>query len=71
MSIILASYEKWEEACPEKLLGDFAFALWDGWKRRLFCARDPLGIKPFYYFVMEKRFDGHLNPKRFQRRYNR
>lgn len=49
--LILASYEKWEEACPEKLLGDFSFALWDGRKRRLFCARDPLGNKPFYYFV--------------------
>ena len=52
--IILASYEKWGEACPEKLLGDFSFALWDGRKRRLFCARDPLGIKPFYYVVNGK-----------------
>ena len=52
--IILASYEKWEEACPEKLLGDFSFALWDGRKRRLFCARDPFGIKPFYYFFNGK-----------------
>src|SRR5262245_13715729 len=28
--IILSAYERWGEACPEKLLGDFAFAIWDG-----------------------------------------
>ena len=28
--LILAAYEKWGERCPEKLLGDFAFAIWDG-----------------------------------------
>lgn len=51
--LILRSYEVWGESCPAKILGDFAFAIWDGRRRRLFCARDPLGIKPFYYH-----FDG-------------
>ena len=51
--LILTAYEKWGESCPERLLGDFAFAIWDGKKERLFCARDPVGIKPFFYF-----FDG-------------
>jgi asparagine synthase (glutamine-hydrolysing) len=51
--LILQSYEAWGEDCPNKLLGDFAFAVWDGRKRRLFCARDPIGIKPLYYH-----FDG-------------
>lgn len=48
--IILTAYEKWGESCPEKLIGDFAFAIWDGRKQQLFCARDPMGIKPFYYY---------------------
>src|SRR5262245_20600165 len=47
--LILLAYEHWGEHCPEKLLGDFAFAIWDGRKRVLFCARDHFGVKPFYY----------------------
>lgn len=48
--LILAAYERWGERCPEYLLGDFAFAIWDRSARALFCARDHFGIKPFYYF---------------------
>lgn len=48
--LILAAYQKWGEACPNKLIGDFAFAIWDGRKQQLFCARDPMGVKPFYYY---------------------
>ncbi len=48
--LILGAYRHWGEACPEKLLGDFSFAIWDGANRRLFCARDHLGIKPFFYW---------------------
>ena len=47
---ILRAYERWGPACAEHLVGDFAFAIWDRWERRLFCARDPIGVKPFYYF---------------------
>jgi asparagine synthase (glutamine-hydrolysing) len=47
--LILAAYEKWGEQCVERLLGDFAFAIWDGRRQSLFCARDPLGVKHFYY----------------------
>ena len=42
--LILAAYEKWGESCPERLLGDFAFAIWNGRKKKLFCARDPVGM---------------------------
>lgn len=48
-AIILAAYRRWGEACPEHLLGDFAFALWDGERDLLFCARDHFGVKPFYF----------------------
>ena len=47
--IILAAYQKWGDKCPEKLLGDFAFAIWDKRQQQMFCARDHFGVKPFYY----------------------
>jgi len=54
--LILLSYAKWGEDCVEHLLGDFAFALWDGRRRSLFCARDHMGVKPFYYTYRNNRF---------------
>jgi len=53
---ILKSYEKWGEKCPEYLLGDFAFAIWDENEEKLFCARDHMGVKPFYYYLDDKSF---------------
>ncbi len=47
--LILHAYHVWGEDCLQHLLGDFAFGIWDGRRRRLFCARDHLGVKPFYY----------------------
>ncbi|MCL2361638.1 MAG: asparagine synthase (glutamine-hydrolyzing) [Defluviitaleaceae bacterium] len=46
-AIVLYSYIAWGEVCVERLLGVFAFAVWDG--GRLFVARDRLGLKPFFY----------------------
>lgn len=54
--IILSAYEKWGEDCPKELLGDFAFAIWDGSKKKLFCARDHFGVKPFYYYHSSQMF---------------
>jgi asparagine synthase (glutamine-hydrolysing) len=47
--IVVAAYDEWGVRCPERLVGAYAFALWDRDRRRLFCARDHAGIKPFYY----------------------
>ncbi len=47
--LILAAYQRWGEQCPEHLVGDYAFAVWDGAQRKLFCARDAAGAKPFHY----------------------
>jgi asparagine synthase (glutamine-hydrolysing) len=54
--LILGAYEKWGERCPEKLLGDFAFAVWDRRKQIIFCARDHMGVKPFYYYKSDYAF---------------
>jgi asparagine synthase (glutamine-hydrolysing) len=47
--LLLHAYHAWGERCLEHLLGDFTFAIWDGRERRLFCAVDHFGIRPFYY----------------------
>ena len=47
--LILHAYDQWGESCLEHLIGDYAFAIWDARRRRLFCARDHFGVKPFYY----------------------
>ena len=56
-ALILRAYQRWGQDCPQHLLGDFAFAIWDSARRQLFCARDHFGVKPFYYF--------HQSRKRF------
>lgn len=48
-SIILAAYARWGGACAARIVGDFAFAIWDPGAQALFCARDAFGRKPFYY----------------------
>lgn len=48
--VIIHAYEEYGPGCVEKLRGMFAFAIWDANKRRLFVARDRVGIKPLYYF---------------------
>jgi asparagine synthase (glutamine-hydrolysing) len=47
--VILHAYEEWGDGCLERFNGMWAFAIWDEKRERLFCARDRLGIKPFYY----------------------
>lgn len=47
--VILEAYKKWGRQCLARFNGMWAFAVWDGRKRELFCARDRFGVKPFYY----------------------
>lgn len=48
---IVHSYEQYGEDCVSKYRGMFAFVIWDTESKTLFCARDRLGIKPFYYWT--------------------
>jgi asparagine synthase (glutamine-hydrolysing) len=52
---VLHAYESYGEGCLERFNGMWGLALWDKKQRRLFCARDRFGIKPFYYH-----FDGQV-----------
>ncbi|TKR56513.1 asparagine synthase (glutamine-hydrolyzing) [Allopusillimonas ginsengisoli] len=47
--VLLYAYREWGETCVERFIGMFSFIIWDAANKRLFCARDRLGIKPFYY----------------------
>ncbi len=49
--VILRAYEAFGEECVERLRGMFVFAIWDQRARKLFLARDRLGIKPLYYAI--------------------
>lgn len=49
--VILALYERYGEKMMSQLPGQFAFAIWDDRHKRLFCARDRFGEKPFYYAI--------------------
>ncbi len=49
-TLILKAYQKYSSGCVEHLIGDFAFAIWDCRGQQLFCARDHMGVKPFFYY---------------------
>ena len=74
---ILHLYEEYGVDCVHHLRGMFAFAIWDDSAKRLFCARDRLGIKPFYYMLSSDRFafaseiKALLEMRGFHRRLNR
>jgi asparagine synthase (glutamine-hydrolysing) len=54
--LILAAYRIWGEGCPEQIIGDYAFAIWDAREQHLFCARDAFGIKSLHYSRMGSTF---------------
>lgn len=54
--VLLHAYAEWGDACVDRLNGIFAFAVWEPHSRRLFLARDRVGVKPLFYRL----FDGGI-----------
>lgn len=54
--VILNAYREYDEKCLNELNGMFSFVIWDKNKKKLFCARDRFGIKPFYWMLHEDKF---------------
>lgn len=54
--LVLHAYRAWKEDCVKHLIGDFAFAIWDGTRQQFFCARDQLGVRQFFYSYANDRF---------------
>lgn len=50
--VLLAAYKKWGDDCLNRLIGMFAFIIWDDKDQALFAARDRFGVKPFYYSIL-------------------
>ena len=55
--VLLKGYMEWGESIVPKLNGMFAFAIYNASTRKIFCSRDRLGVKPFYYSWKEGKFE--------------
>lgn len=52
--VLLASYVAWGDDCVHHLNGQWGAAIWDGPRSRLLLTRDPMGIRPLYYYVDQR-----------------
>lgn len=53
--LICAAYQRWGDDCVSRLIGDFAFVIWEERRRRLFAASDPLGVRTIRYSISGSR----------------
>ncbi|MBS4059501.1 MAG: asparagine synthetase B, partial [Bacteroidetes bacterium] len=54
--LILRTYRKWGVDCPDHLIGDWSFAVWDEARKQLFLARDHRGVTALYYYLNHRIF---------------
>jgi len=54
--LVLAAHRAWGEACTGQLEGDFSFVIYDPERHTTFCARDALGVRPFFYHLSRELF---------------
>jgi len=55
LALILRAHRRWGEDCAERLLGDFAFAIWDERAREVTLVRDACGVRPLFYTALPNR----------------
>ncbi|NHW59501.1 asparagine synthetase B, partial [Escherichia coli] len=55
--VLVKGYHCWGKDLLSKLNGMFAFAIYDEQNNQVFCARDRLGVKPFYYYWKDGKFE--------------
>jgi asparagine synthase (glutamine-hydrolysing) len=53
--LVRRAYVAWRESVAARLLGEFAFVVWDGPRRQMLCARDRMGTRPLYYCTEGRR----------------
>mgnify|MGYP001241948269 CR=1 FL=1 len=74
--LVLRAYEVWGEDCPDRIIGEFVFFIWDARRQRLFGARDAAGTRHFYYhagngwFAFASEIKGLLALERIEPRLN-
>ncbi len=61
--LFLAAFERWGEACTDRIAGDYAFAVWRNDERRLLLGRDPLGQRPLHYHLDANRVAAASMPR--------
>lgn len=54
--VILHAYREWNDKCLDRLIGMFAFVIYDTDRNVIFCARDRAGVKPFFYYFKDGLF---------------
>ncbi|RYG84345.1 MAG: hypothetical protein EON59_13430, partial [Alphaproteobacteria bacterium] len=54
--LVLSAHRAWGDGCPGRLEGDFSFVIYDPARHSIFCARDALGVKPFFYHLSRELF---------------
>jgi asparagine synthase (glutamine-hydrolysing) len=54
--VLLYLYDKWGKNCVNKFNGDFSFCIYNKKTKKIFCARDRIGNKPFYYYFKDNKF---------------
>lgn len=52
--VVLHAYAQWKEECLQKFNGIFGFGVWEHYRKRLFLARDRIGVKPLFYALKDK-----------------